>query len=62
MNKKEQLDFYSGKHEVELTPELIIQLVKDRKWGDVNSLQEMASNGAKWNTKRNSVVYPAEFF
>ena len=54
-------DFYSGKNEVELTNELIEQLVTDKKWGDVKSLKEMRDMGAKWNIKRNSVVFPAEF-
>ena len=54
-------DFYSGKNEVELTNELIEQLVTDKKWGDVKSLKEMRDMGAKWNIKRNSVVFPEEF-
>lgn len=58
----EREDFYLGKNEVELTNELIEQLVKDKKWGDVKSLKEMRDTGAKWNVKRNSVVFPNEFF
>jgi hypothetical protein len=61
MKDKEMQDFYSGKNEVELTNELIEQLVTDKKWGDVKSLKEMRDMGAKWNIKRNSVVFPAEF-
>jgi hypothetical protein len=61
MKKKDLQDFYSGKNEVELTDELIEQLVKDKKWSDVESLKEMRDEGAKWNTVRNSVVYPTEF-
>ena len=55
-------DFYSGKNEVELTDELINKLVKEKKWGDVKSLKEMAEMGAKWNVIRNSVVFPADLF
>ena len=61
MKDKKMQDFYSGKNEVELTNELIEQLVTDKKWGDVKSLKEMSDMGAKWNIKRNSVVFPAEF-
>ena len=55
-------DFLSGENEVELTDELIEQIVKDKKWGDVKSLKEMKTLGAKWNVKRGSVVFPSEFF
>ena len=41
MKDKEMQDFYSGKNEVDLTNELIEQLVKDKKWGDTKSLKEM---------------------
>jgi hypothetical protein len=61
MKNKEMQDFFSGKNEIELTNELIEQLVKDKKWGDVKSLKELRDMGAKWNTKRNSVVFPSEF-
>jgi len=61
MKDKEMQDFYSGKNEVELTNELIEQLVKDEKWGDTKSLKEMRDMGARWNIERNSVVFPAEF-
>ncbi len=62
MKNKEMIDFYSGKDEVKLTNELIEKLVKENKWGDVKSLKEMADMGAKWNTVRNSVVFPLDFF
>ena len=62
MNKQEIKDYYSGKDEVELTEELIIKLVKEKKWKDINSLTEMKKIGAKWNIKRNSVVFPTDFF
>jgi len=60
MTNKEKLDFTSGKHEVELTDDLINQIVKEKKWGDVKSLEEMKEIGAKWNTERNSVVFTEE--
>jgi hypothetical protein len=50
-------DFFSSKNEVELTDELIEQLVKDKKWSDVKSLQEMRDVGAKWNIVRNSLIF-----
>ena len=62
MKNKEMQDFYSGKNEIELTDEIIEQLVKDKKWGDIKSLKEMRDMGAKWNTQRSSVVFPTEFF
>mgnify|MGYP000470823774 CR=1 FL=1 len=62
MNEQEMKDYYSGNDEVVLTEELMTNLVKEKKWGDVKSLKEMKAKGAKWNVKRNSVVFPAEFF
>jgi len=62
MNKQEMKDYYLGNDELELTEELIINLVKEKKWGEVKSLKEMRDMGAKWNIKRNSVVFPTEFF
>jgi hypothetical protein len=50
-------DFFWNKNEVELTNELIEQLVKDKKWSDVKSLQEMRDVGAKWNIVRNSLIF-----
>lgn len=61
MNKEEIKDFYKGNDEVELTDELITKLIKDRKWGDSESLNQMKKMGAKWNVKRDSVVFPTEF-
>jgi hypothetical protein len=60
----EQLRDYllSDKDEVELTDELIENLVKEKKWSTVESLKEMAEMGAKWNTARNTIVFPTEFF
>ncbi len=57
MKDKEMLDFFSGKNEVELTDELINQLVKEKKWGNFESLKSMADLGAKWNVVRNSIVF-----
>jgi len=54
-------EFYTEVNEVELTNQLIIQLVKDKKWGDEESLKELREMGGKWNTKTNSVVFPTEF-
>ena len=62
MTEQEMKDYYLGNDEVELTDELIINLVKEKKWGDVESLKEMKAIGAKWNIKRDSVVFPTEFF
>jgi hypothetical protein len=57
MKAKDQIiDFFLGKHEVELTDELILKLVKENKWSDVESLNEMREMGAKWNIKNNSIV------
>ena len=56
MNEKQVIDFFIQKHEIELTDELILELVKEKKWGDVESLKEMRKMGAKWNTKNNSIV------
>ena len=51
--KDESLD---AKYEVELTDELIKEIVKKKKWGDERSLKEYAKIGAKWNLKRNSLI------
>ena len=59
--EKQTDDFLSGKDEIILTDELIEKLVKEKKWGDAKTLKELASMGAKWNTKRNSVVFPTNF-
>lgn len=58
----QEFELDSGKNEIKLTNELIEQIVKEKKWGNVKSLKEMADMGAKWNVKRNIVVFPAEFF
>ena len=57
-------DYFSGKDEVELTDEFIKKLVSENKWGDgdIKALTEMRDKGGKWNTKRNSIVFPVEYF
>jgi hypothetical protein len=60
LSAQNQKDFFSGKDEVELTEELIKTLVAEKKWGSEFSLKEFAKTGAKWNTKRNSIVFPDE--
>jgi len=62
MNKKQMIDLFSGKNEVELTDELMKKIVKEKKWSDLKSLKEMKQIGAKWNIKRNSLIFPTEFF
>lgn len=62
MKEQEMADFYSGKDEIALTDELIKKLVDEEKWADEKSLREMRDIGGKWNVKRNSVVFPMEFF
>lgn len=59
--KIELEDFLNGKDEVELTDELIEKLVSEKKWGDVASLKELRDDGAKWNTKRNSIIFSYKF-
>lgn len=56
-NENEILDFFRGTDEVELTPELIKKLVEEKKWKDEKSLHEFAKQGAKWNIKRNSLIF-----
>ena len=46
----------------ELTDTLIKKLVKEKKWGDVESLKHFRDMGARWNVERNSVVMPPEIF
>jgi hypothetical protein len=50
------LDFFTGKDEVELTDELIKKLVNEKKWKDEKSLKQFRDEGFVWNTKRNSLV------
>jgi len=54
-------DIFFGNNEVELTDDLIEKLVNEKKWRDKESLIEMRKMGAKWNLKRNSVIYTELF-
>ena len=64
MTSKEQLEYntryFSGVDEVELTDELIKDIVHNGLWGDEESLKELRKDGGKWNTLRHSVTFPAE--
>ena len=42
--------------ELELTDQLIFQLVQENKWGSIESLKKLAILNFKWNTKTNSCV------
>ena len=53
---EENIEFFSGVYEVELTDELIEKLVQEKKWGDPKTLKEFANEGAKRNTKKNSLI------
>jgi hypothetical protein len=46
----------SKNDELELTDQLIFQLVQENKWGSIESLKKLAIMGFKWNTKTNSCV------
>ena len=52
----EIMNFFDGIDEVELTDELIYELVKQKKWGSVESLIEMREMGATWNIETNRLV------
>lgn len=58
MNAEELKRFISGSDEVELTDELIKDIVQRKKWGDEESLKEWRERGAMWNIKRDSLVLP----
>jgi len=60
MKQSELQDFLSGNDEVELTDELIEKIVREKKWGDAESLKKLRESGAKWNTKRNSIIITAK--
>lgn len=57
---EEELRYYSGVDEVELTDKLIKELVDANLWGDEMSLKQLRLDGGKWNVRRNSVTFPAE--
>jgi hypothetical protein len=52
----EIMNFFDGIDEVELTDELIYELVKQKKWGSVESLIKMREMGATWNIETNRLV------
>jgi len=55
-----QIRLFTGIDEVELTDELIDQIVKEKKW-KYGDLKEFQQNGATWNTKRNSIIINNDF-
>ena len=62
MTNQEQVDFYSGKDEVELTTELINKLVTDDVFPAEDFLLDAMKQGLKYNVKRNSIVGEIEEF
>ncbi|NCX05543.1 MAG: hypothetical protein EBW68_07160 [Actinobacteria bacterium] len=52
----EIMNFFAGIDEVELTDELIYELVKQKKWDSVESLIKMREMGATWNIETNRLV------
>ena len=52
----EIMNFFAGIDEVELTDELICELVKQKKWSSVESLIKMREMGATWNIETNRLV------
>lgn len=56
----ESLRYYSGVDEIELTEEVIKEVVSNGLWGNEKSLRELRDEGGKWNTVRNSVTFPPE--
>lgn len=56
----ELLRYYHGVDEVELTEELIKEIVSKGLWGDEESLRELRNEGGKWNTVRHSVTFPPQ--
>jgi hypothetical protein len=52
----EIMNFFDGIDEVELTDELIYELVKQKKWDSVESLIKMREMGATWNIETNRLV------
>ena len=52
----EIMNFFAGIDEVELTDELIYELVKQKKWDSVECLIKMREMGATWNIETNRLV------
>jgi hypothetical protein len=57
---KDKLRIFSGVDEVELTDEIIDQIVKETKW-KYEDLKQFQKDGATWNTKRKSIFLPDEY-
>lgn len=47
---------------VDITEDLIIELINQKKWGNPESLREFGKKGWKWNLTKNSLVSPPEAF
>jgi hypothetical protein len=64
MTNDELLDYLTGNlgiHTlVELTDDLMVEIVRNKEWGSVESLKEMRDEGFKWNTQRKSCMMPPE--
>jgi len=43
--------------ELELTEELMKEIVEQKKWSTIESLRQLKEMGAKWNVERNSLVF-----
>ena len=55
-----KMRLFTGIDEVELTDELIDQIVKEKKW-KYEDLKEFQKDGATWNTQRNSIIINNDF-
>jgi hypothetical protein len=43
--------------ELELTEELMKEIVEQKKWSTIESLRELKKIGAKWNVERSTLVF-----
>lgn len=59
---KELYEIFSGNYEVELTDEVIDHIIEKNLWEDKESLINLRDCGAKWNTKRNSIIMDMDYF
>lgn len=59
---KELYEIFSGNYEVELTDEVIDHIIEKNLWEDKESLINLRDYGAKWNTKRNSIIMDMDYF
>jgi hypothetical protein len=66
MDNQEMMDLYTGKHEVEITDELIKQIAESEtpplNEMEIKRLKDFQSMGWKYNTKRKTFVGPTEGF